>query len=205
MLVCPSGPQPRSRQRLCLRLPPLPLGEHPCPCAPYLSRLTSPFPFTSPELPFFFFRFLLNSQLFFSSQFLFIAQRHYTNNKGKKNRPRCHRPVASTALVPPRPSRLVRALSAVIFTEPWFPFCLSRPPDGRGGPGAPSSFHRDTQHVAQELCVCLLPLLTKSLEGGAPVCPCHPHAKHSVPRSGMDGRTIALFDVLLLDIKISSS
>lgn len=156
MLVRPSGPQPRSRQR-------------PCPAAASalsvrtrlrpscLPRLTSPSPFTSPELPFFFFRFLLNSQLFFSSQFLFIAQRHYTDNKGKKNRPQCHRPVAPTALVPPRPSRLVRAPSAVIFTEPWFPFCLSRPPDGRG---ARSSLRRGTRHVAPELCVRLPPLLT---------------------------------------------
>lgn len=46
--------------------------------------------------------------------------------------------------VPPFPSRLVHTLSAVIFTELWFPFRLPRPPDGRGGPGALSSLCRGT-------------------------------------------------------------
>lgn len=78
----------------------------------------------------------------------YLLPKHYTNKKGRKNHPQCHCPVASTALVALRPSRPVRALSAVIPTELW---SRSACPDPQG-PLPPGPWH-----VTQELCACLPP------------------------------------------------
>ena len=175
--------------------------EHPCLGPSCLSLLTPPFPFPPLISLSSFPCFILNSpnSYFFPPNFYLLSKPHYTNNKGKKNHPHRHHPVASTASIPLLPSRLVHALLAVIFTELWSPSRLPRPADGRWGPGAPSSLHRGTWRVAQELCVSFSSSKLNPLKEGPLSIPATPmpstglaQSRHSQPRSGVDGMDIAV-------------